>query len=300
MSSDHDLSRRAVLQFVASGTIAMSLTTLAPAAEAASFAITRPIHIRSVSLKVRDLPMMTAFYNQIMGMDILSQTDSESALGKDGQVLLTLKARPSGEPDSGRSAGLFHTAFLMPDRRSLARWLIHAAESRLPLQGASDHLVSEAIYLADPEGNGIEVYADRPRDSWDRNGAEVRMDTVALDLPGLLAAGDAPWRGAPAGTVIGHVHLQVGDVAKAEEFYMDSLGMDRSAHVFGASFFASGGYHHHLAGNIWKSRGAGLRSADVTGLSELVLAADAGVLQALPARDFTDPWGTRITLEAKG
>ena len=258
-----------------------------------------PLQIGRVVLTVNDLGKVGDFYQDTIGLQHLSGDAAGMVLGADGAPLLELR-RDAAARFRPQEAGLFHTAFLLPDRRALGSWLRRIAETQTSLDGASDHLVSEAIYLHDPEGNGIEVYADRPRDSWDRNGAEVRMDTVALDLPGLLAAGDAPWRGAPAGTVIGHVHLQVGDVAKAEEFYMDSLGMDRSAHVFGASFFASGGYHHHLAGNIWKSRGAGLRSADVTGLSELVLAADAGVLQALPARDFTDPWGTRITLEAKG
>ena len=160
--------------------------------------------------------------------------------------------------------------------------------------------MSEAIYLRDPEGNGIEVYADRPRTSWQTDGREVRMDTVALNLQDLLAAADAPWTGAPQGSVIGHVHLQVGDVAKAEDFYMNQLGLERSAHIFGASFFASGGYHHHLAGNIWNSRGAGQRSPGAAGLAEVVLAADAPVLAGLASHDLDDPWGTRIRLVAKG
>ena len=119
-------------------------------------------------------------------------------------------------------------------------------------------------------------------------------------LQDLLAAADAPWTGAPQGSVIGHVHLQVGDVAKAEDFYMNQLGLERSAHIFGASFFASGGYHHHLAGNIWNSRGAGQRSPGAAGLAEVVLAADAPVLAGLASHDLADPWGTRIRLVAKG
>ena len=257
-----------------------------------------PLQIGRAVLTVNDLNKVGDFYQDIIGLQRLSGDRAETVLGVDGAPLLVLR-RDSAARFRPNEAGLFHNAFLLPDRQALGSWLRFVAANQIALDGASDHLVSEAIYLRDPEGNGIEVYADRPRDSWDRNGAEVRMDTVALDLPGLLAAGDAPWRGAPAGTVIGHVHLQVGDVAKAEEFYMDSLGMDRSAHVFGASFFASGGYHHHLAGNIWNSRGAGPRSADATGLSELVLAADAGVLAALGAREFVDPWGTKIRVEDK-
>ncbi len=125
------------------------------------------------------------------------------------------------------------------------------------------------------------------------------MDTIALDLQGLMAASRDPWRGAPEGSVVGHVHLQVGDVAQAEDFYMNSLAMDRTAHIFGASFFATGGYHHHLAGNIWNSRGAGTRSQDSAGLSEVVLQADASSMARLGATTFVDPWGTAFRIEAK-
>ena len=255
-----------------------------------------PLQIGRVVLSVNDLSKVGDFYQQIIGLQRLSGDAGGMVLGLEGAPLVELR-RDRAARFRPNEAGLFHTAFLLPDRSDLGSWLGFAAEGGIGLDGASDHLVSEALYLRDPEGNGIEIYADRPRDRWQRSGTEVRMDTVALDLQDLRAASAAPWRGAPAGTVIGHVHLQVGDVARAEEFYMNSLGMDRSAHVFGASFFASGGYHHHLAGNIWNSRGAGMRSEGVTGLSELVLAADPGVLAG---REFTDPWGTRISVEAKG
>ena len=258
-----------------------------------------PLQIGRVVLTVNDLGKVGDFYQDVIGLQRLSGDAEEMALGVDGAPLVELR-RDTAARIRPNEAGLFHTAFLLPDRRALGSWLRLIAERQIPLDGASDHLVSEAIYLRDPEGNGIEIYADRPRESWVRNGAEVEMDTVALDLQNLLAAGNGPWRGAPEGSVVGHVHLQVGDVAKAEEFYMNSLGMDRSAHVFGASFFASGGYHHHLAGNIWRSRGAGMRSAGATGLTELVMTADPGVLSALTAQEFVDPWGTRISVEAKG
>ncbi len=257
-----------------------------------------PLQIGRVVLTVNDLGKVGDFYQDTIGLQRLSGDAAGMVLGVDDAPLLELR-RDIAARFRPQEAGLFHTAFLLPDRRALGSWLRFAAESGLRVDGASDHLVSEAVYLRDPEGNGIEIYVDRPRDSWDRNGAEVRMDTVALNLQDLLAAGRDPWRGAPEGTVVGHVHLQVGDVARAEDFYMNRLGMDRTAHVFGASFFASGGYHHHLAGNIWNSRGAGPRSADATGLSELVLAADAGVLAALEAREFVDPWGTKIRVEGK-
>lgn len=315
MSFEHDLSRRALLHSAATGTIAMSLSTLAPAAHAApSFAVTRPIHIRSVSLKVRDLPVMTAFYNQIMGLDVLSRTDSESVLGKDGQVLLTLRARPSGEPDDGRSAGLFHTAFLMPDRASLGRWLIFAVRNGVPFTGFSDHIVSEALYLDDPEGNGIEVYADRPPETWRWNGDQIAMATERLDIDSLVAGlpDDAtmPFV-APEGFRIGHVHLRVGDTAAAEDFYVRTAGLDMMAKIPDASaiFLANGRYHHHIGANVWRSRGAGLRDEKMNGLDDLAFSVSEPLMDGLRRRliaagaDFhesgdtieaLDPWGTRV------
>lgn len=315
MSHEHDLSRRTMLKFAATGSLAMSLSTLAPQADAApSFAITRPIHIRSVSLKVRDLAMMTGFYNRIMGMDVLGQTESESTLGKDGQVLLTLKARPSGEPDNGRSAGLFHTAFLMPDRASLGKWLIFAVKNGVPFTGFSDHLVSEALYLDDPEGNGIEVYADRAPETWRWNGDQIQMATERLNIDSLVAGlpGDAamPFI-APEGFRIGHVHLRVGDTARAEDFYVKTAGLDIMAKIGDASaiFLANGRYHHHIGANVWQSRGAGMRDEKMNGLDDLAFSVSEPLMDGLRTRltaagaDFhergdtieaLDPWGTRV------
>ncbi|WP_199258693.1 VOC family protein [Paracoccus binzhouensis] len=258
-----------------------------------------PIQIGRVALIVKDLEKVGDFYHSAIGLDRLSGSGEELVLGAGGRPLLELR-RDRAARHRPREAGLFHTAFLLPDRKALGRWLRHAADRRIGLDGASDHLVSEALYLRDPEGNGIEIYADRPRSAWQTDGRQVRMDTVALNLQSLLDAADAPWTGAPEGSVIGHVHLQVGNVAEAEAFYMNRLGMDRSAHMSGASFFATGGYHHHLAGNIWNSRGAGPRSADAAGLAEVVLAADADALAALGQAAFSDPWGTRLRVEPKG
>lgn len=258
-----------------------------------------PLQISHVALIVNDLDRVGDYYKSVVGLERLSGSGEQLVLGAGELPLLELR-RDKAARAHPREAGLFHTAFLLPDRKALGSWLGHIAKRQIAVEGASDHLVSEAIYLRDPEGNGIEVYADRPRAAWDRNGSEVRMDTVALDLRELMAAADQPWAGAPEGSVVGHVHLQVGNVAEAEEFYMNRLGMARSAHVFGASFFASGGYHHHLAGNIWNSRGAGKRSANSTGLAEVVLAADAATLAALPGHAFTDPWGTSLRVVAKG
>ena len=317
MSSEHDLSRRAALQLLATGTIAMSITSAEPAAAQAakpSFAVTRPIHIHSVALKVRDLAMMTGFYNQVMGLDVLSQNDAESVLGKDGQALLTLKSRPSDEPDDGRSAGLFHTAFLMPDRASLGRWLIFAVKNGVPFTGFSDHLVSEALYLDDPEGIGIEVYADRAPETWRWEGDQIAMATERLNIDSLVSGlpGDAamPYV-APAGFRIGHVHLRVGDTARAENFYVKTAGLDMMAKIPDASaiFLANGRYHHHVGANVWRSRGAGMRSEKMSGLDSLAFSVAEPLMDGLRGRlraagsDFhergdtieaLDPWGTRV------
>ena len=263
-----------------------------------------PLEIGHVVLTANDLAGLTKFYQSALGLEVLSADGTETRLGAGGKTLVALRGDAAARRAGRREAGLFHTAFLMPHRKALARWLIHAAESRLPLQGASDHLVSEAIYLADPEGNGIEVYVDRPRTAWyDAKGA-IKMDTIGLDLNDLAAEADGPWTGAPEGEVVGHVHLQVGNVTRAEEFYRDTLGFDVAAHYPGASFLGSGGYHHHIGANIWNSREAGPRNFPVTGLTELILRADAPRLAAIAARaggtTLADPWGTPVTLLAKG
>lgn len=263
-----------------------------------------PIEIGHVTLTVHDLPKVAAFYETALGLARLSSEGETVRLGAGGQVLVELRGDRHARRSTPREAGLFHTAFLMPSRAALARWLIHAAESRLPLQGASDHLVSEAIYLADPEGNGIEVYVDRPRSAWYDAAGKVKMATDALDLNALAQAADGPWTGAPEDAVVGHVHLQVGAVPQAEAFWRDTVGMPIMAHYPGAAFFGSGGYHHHIAGNIWNSRNVGPRSFPATGLASVTLRADAADHAAIVARagsaDLTDPWGTPIHVERKG
>jgi catechol 2,3-dioxygenase len=262
-----------------------------------------PIEIGHVVLTVQDLPGLTTFYRRLLGLEPLAEAGGEVTLGAGGRALLVLRADPAARRASPAEAGLFHTAFLMPDRAALARWLIHAAGLRAPLQGASDHGVSEAIYLADPEGNGIEVYADRPRERWHDAAGRLRMGTERLDLDALARAADAPWTGAPEGLVVGHVHLQVGDVGQAAAFWSGVIGMPAMAAYPGATFHGAGGYHHHIAGNVWNSRGAGARALPATGLSELVLRAEPAALAAASARaggtHVTDPWGTPVTLLPK-
>ncbi|AZL59220.1 VOC family protein [Tabrizicola piscis] len=262
-----------------------------------------PVEISRIALTVHDLEGMAAFYRQALGLADLSSEPGLRRLGVDGRTLIELRADAAAARSSRHDAGLFHTAFLMPNRPALARWLRHAADTGLRLQGASDHLVSEAIYLADPEGNGIEVYVDRPRSAWHDATGAVKMATEALDLNALVRAADGPWTTAPDGLVVGHVHLQVGALPEAEAFYSGTLGLPVMARYPGAAFYGAGGYHHHIATNVWNSRSAGRRSYPSTGLAELVLATDpsveAGIIARGGADRMEDPWGTLIALEPK-
>lgn len=257
-----------------------------------------PLQIGRVVLTVNDLDKVGDFYQRVIGLSRLAGDGESLSLGLD-RPLVELR-RDSSARYRPQEAGLFHTAFLLPDRAALGDWLRMIASRQLSLDGASDHLVSEAVYLHDPEGNGIEVYADRPRNGWIWHEGEIRMGTKAMDVPGVLAAGTDGWQAAPDGTTIGHVHLQVGDLGPADQFYTGALELQRTLHGHGASFYSWGGYHHHLAGNIWNSRGAGRRKPDSAGLAEVVLAADDAMFDRLGAATFEDPWGTRISLEHKG
>ena len=274
---------------------------------------TAPMRIGAVRLRVGDLAEVSGFYQRVLGLALVAEENGTVTLGTATAPLLELAGDAALAPRDPRAAGLFHTAFLMPSRADLARWLANVVENRMPLQGASDHIVSEAVYLADPEGNGIEVYADRPPSRWRTASGEIRMATEPLDTQDLLtAAGGTAWTGFPEDGFIGHVHLQVGDTSAAERFYRDVLGFDVASRYPGASFFGSGGYHHQLAGNVWNSRHAGPRPERMAGLDgvDLVLndkaarpailsrAQEAGIEVALSGegRTIRDPWGTAITL----
>lgn len=273
-----------------------------------------PLRVGAVTLRVRDLTKLSDFYQNIMGLQLISETPQEVRLGVAGQVLLILDGNPSFKPLDPREAGLFHTAFLMPERADLGKWLGYVVENRVPMQGASDHLVSEALYLADPEGNGIEVYTDRPTNRWRDAKGDIKMTTDQLDLQDLFnAANGEKWAGYPADGTIGHVHLQVGATELADPFYAGLIGMDISARYHGASFYGSGGYHHQLAGNIWNSRGAGPRDDMMAGLGNVeLIARDTAVEDAILEKAesaganitagtgfalLQDPWGTQITLK---
>jgi catechol 2,3-dioxygenase len=279
-----------------------------------TFASRTPLHVGSIGLVARDLGRLTAYYNEVLGLSVLDRGTDFVSLGVEAMPLLRLEHRPDATPDDNREAGLYHTAFLMPTRADLARWILHMARSKAPITGASDHGVSEAIYLDDPEGNGIEVYHDRPAETWQWTGDGLKMITDPLDIEDIVqeVPPTAAYPGAPGGLRIGHVHLRVGDVAGAETFYRDALGLDVTRRRHGATFMSSGRYHHHLAGNVWHSKGAGRRDRDRAGLAFVTLAAadtsafdraherlqQAGATPVATATtiETADPWGTRIRI----
>lgn len=272
-----------------------------------------PMRIGHVQLRVRNLVLVAAFYRNVIGLTPIEERPNRVSLGIGGAVLLDLVADPHAVPGDRRAAGLFHTAFLLPDRADLGRWLKFAANEGIELQGAADHRVSEAVYLADPEGNGIEIYSDRPVEEWPVVGGRFDMGNERLDIPGLIDAGSgAEWAGMPVGSRIGHMHLQVGDLSVAEPFYGDVLGFDVTCRYRGATFLGAGGYHHQVAANIWNSSGAGPRSAAMSGLAGIeIVVLDATVRAAIEDRArqagyplersaggtvLRDPWGIALTL----
>lgn len=215
----------------------------------------------AVHLTVAQLERSLDYWQRQIGLRVHRREGRIAALGTGGEDLVLLYEEPGAPPVRGHT-GLFHLALLLPERTDLARWLVHAAEDRVPLSGMSDHFVSEAIYLYDPDGHGIEVYADRPRSTWERGpDGQLGIGTVALDVDALVGTiADAPpedFTGMPAGTTMGHVHLHVRDVGEADDFYAGALGFDVMTH-FGdqATFLSAGGYHHHLGANVWAGRGA--------------------------------------------
>lgn len=215
--------------------------------------------VSQVNLKVANLDRSLTFYKEVLGLQVLNQTNSTADLTADGKtVLVSIQQPDEVVSKQGRTTGLYHFALLLPTRADLGRILKHFLQVRYPLQGASDHLVSEAIYLADPDGNGIEVYADRPASDWSWSNGEVEMATVALDAESLLAEGAGEvWTGMPAGTIMGHIHLHVSELQKTEEFYTKGLGFEVVTRYGGqALFISTGKYHHHIGLNTWNGVGA--------------------------------------------
>ena len=280
-----------------------------------SFALSRPIHVGTAHLVVADLDRVKGFYQTMLGLSVLEQGMSGAVLGAGSRPLLTLTTRSDVRRAPRNAAGLFHTAFLLPDRHELGHWLAHAVAQGVRLDGASDHLVSEAIYLSDPEGNGIEVYRDRSPEEWDfRADGTVEMATLGLDLQGLYdGAPKTPWGGMTDKAAIGHMHLQVGNVPEADRFYEGVLGLKKMATYPGASFFGAGRYHHHIAANIWNSRGATAREGAMSGLSDYSLtfndqtaldkalstleSLEIPVNRTAEGHALKDPWGIGLTLK---
>ena len=268
-----------------------------------------------VTLRVANLERSLRFYEGILGFRSIERSDGTAILGaENGQPLLELKEVPGASPQPMRSTGLYHVAILLPSRADLGYMLMRLARAGLEI-GQADHLVSEALYLSDPDGNGLEIYRDRPRESWQWSSGQVRMATDPLDLYGLMEEGrrDAvAWEVIPAGTRIGHMHLRVGDIPQAEHFYHTILGFDIIARMPSALFLSAGGYHHHIGLNTWQSRGARPAPQDTAGLQTFVIALpDQAALAEVRARLeahgvpieeqgedvlVADPWNNQIRL----
>jgi catechol 2,3-dioxygenase len=264
------------------------------------------LRLGAAHLTVTDLDRSVGFYQDALGLRQHRREDGVAALGAGGEELLVLHEDPRARP-AGRHAGLYHFALLFSTREELARAVARLAVTRTPISGASDHGVSEAIYLPDPDGNGIELYADRPRDAWPPpSGPDERvgMFTRALDVHDLLATidGEEPARQAGEGLRMGHMHLHVGDLAAARAFYADQLGFEVMTAYPGALFLAAGGYHHHLGVNTWRGEGVGPAPAGTVGLREWTILLEPADLAAVRSRLGTDvvedPSGIRLRLAA--
>jgi catechol 2,3-dioxygenase len=277
------------------------------AAEISSLTTLGPVH-----LTVSDLPRSLGYYRGSVGLEVIEQTGQTATLGAGGRRLLVLVEEVGAGPGFGFT-GLYHFALLLSERADLARWLAHAARDRVPLVGLSDHFVSEALYLSDPDGHGIEIYWDRPREHWEGKVAS-RMTTIPLDVDDLFAElpdrASEPFERLPADTVMGHVHLKVAAIANTVAFYRDRLGFGLMAQLGAqAAFLSAGGYHHHIGANTWESAGAAPPPAGTAALrhativlpdsAELdrILTHAEDAIDATPAGPIlADPSGNRLLL----
>ena len=240
----------------------------------------RDAHIGQVSLAVRDLDRSLLFYRDVLGFVEARREGRTAFLAPDGgRVLIELHERADAIPRPRRSSGLFHFAILVPSRGALGRSLRRLAEKRWPMSGAADHLVSEALYLDDPDGLGIEIYRDRPKESWRINDGELAMATDPLDLQAIHdePGAETAWTGLEAGTVMGHVHLHVPHLDTAEALYCGRIGFEPIVRRYpGALFVAAGGYHHHLGLNTWVGVGAPPPPENAVGLRSFTIESATG------------------------
>jgi len=272
------------------------------------------LRLGPVHLTISTLDGAIAFYERALGLQLHNRVGSTAAMGAGGENLVVLHEAPGAAP-GGRHAGLFHFALLYPSREELARAVARLADSRSRVEGASDHGVSEAIYLRDPDDNGIELYSDRPREQWPSSkipGERIEIFTIALDMKSLMSTveGEHVQALAGPGLQMGHLHLHVGDVERGLEFYRDILGFEVMANIGSAAFVSAGGYHHHLGVNVWLGRDVKPWPPHTAGLRNwTVELADAGQVEQVRARVeqagitiephgagflVRDPWGTAV------
>jgi len=272
-------------------------------------------HIGRVRLQVADLDRSIGYYESVLGARVISRSDNRAELGVhgDNRVLIELTEKSGARQVPRRGLlGLYHFAVLLPDRAALGRFIAHLAELGV-YAGMSDHFVSEAVYLTDPDGLGIEVYADRPRSSWKISNQQIEMTTIALDAQSVVdSAGGRKWDGLPAGTIIGHVHFYVGDIENAASFYHAGLGLDKIVWNYpGALFMSAGGYHHHVGVNTWAAGSSPATDDDARLVEwELVLPSTSAVQEAaasISSAGYTvsrdgdalvadDKWGIRVRI----
>lgn len=275
-------------------------------------------HLGAVRLQVSDLARSLRWYQDVLGLSVATKTDVSATLAAkgDSQPLVELREKKGVRPVPRRGLlGLYHYAILLPDRLALGRFIAHL--SRLGMHaGMSDHSVSEAVYIDDPDGLGIEVYSDRPRSQWKHRDRQLAMTTLPLDARALVeAAGEAEWTGVPIGTVIGHVHLFVGDIERAAAFYHDRVGFDKVVWNYpGALFMSAGGYHHHLGTNIWAAQSPPASDddaklieweivvptrGDVDQVEESVRRGGVSVTREGDTILLRDPWGTAVRITSR-
>ncbi len=278
--------------------------------QAPGYRLPNAAHVGRVRLAVSELARSVAFYRDVIGLRVLAQDGELALLGVAGNVLLELEALPGVQPIGRRTRlGLYHTAFLLPSRSALGGFVNHLREAGVAF-GAGDHLYSEALYLVDPDGLSVEVYADRPRSTWTAEGQELVSATNAVDFASLSAAATGTWAGAPEGTTVGHIHLYVGDLQEAARFYHEALGLTIMTWRYpGALFTSAGGYHHHVGLNVWAAGSPVASETDARLLYwELRLPDAEKAAKSLRAGGFevsvdndgsfscTDSWGIRVKL----